>query len=240
MEVGKSLYPVLECHSRGVKSLVEAIAFDLYGTLFDTNSVAETSEKLYPGMGAQLSQLCREKQLQYTWLLSLMNSYANFDVITRNAIKFALNQLNLPHSNETVERLYSAYLNLKPFPDVPDALKALRAKKKLAILSNGTERMIRAVLKRSTLSPLFHEVISADLAKTYKPSPRVYALAPRILRIPKGKILFISSNPWDASGGKAYGFNVAWVNRKGRVAFDELGYLPDHEVSDLSGLVDIV
>ncbi len=220
--------------------LVEAIAFDLYGTLFDTNSVTETSEELYPGMGAQLSQLCREKQLQYTWLLSLMNSYANFDVVTRNAIKFALNHLNLRHGNESVGKLYSAYLNLKPFPDVPDALKVLRTKKKLAILSNGTERMIRAVLKRSSLSSLFHEVISADLAKTYKPSPRVYALAPRILRIPKGRILFVSSNTWDAAGGKAYGFKVAWVNRKGRAAFDQLGYHPDHEVSELSGLIDIV
>ncbi len=219
--------------------MIEAIAFDLYGTLFDTNSVAETGDQLYPGMGAQLSQFCREKQLQYTWLLSLMNRYANFDAVTRNAIKFALNQLNLRHSNETVERLYSAYLNLEPFPDVPDALKALRNKKKLAILSNGTEKMIRAVLKRSSLSSLFHEVISANLAKTYKPNPRVYALAPRILKIPKGKILFISSNPWDASGGKAYGFKVAWINRKGRVAFDELGFPPDHEVSDLSGLLQI-
>jgi 2-haloacid dehalogenase len=220
--------------------MVDAIAFDLYGTLFDTNSVAETCEKLYPGMGAQLSQLCREKQLQYTWLVSMMNKYADFESVTRSAIKFVLNQLNLRHNDDAVEKVYSAYLHLKPFPDVPDALRSLRRRKKLAILSNGTEGMIREVLNRSSLSSLFHKVISVDQAKTYKPSPRVYALAPRILKVPKAKILFVSSNPWDVSGAKAYGFKVAWVNRKVNAAFDELGYRPDHEVSDLSELIGVL
>jgi len=214
--------------------------FDLYGTLFDTSSIAGTCEKLYPGMGAQLSQLCREKQLQYTWLLSLMGKYANFDAVTKNAVRFVLNQLNLSHTEESVKELYSAYLNLDPFPEVPGVLRSLHQENKLTILSNGTEKMIRAVLKRSSLLSLFHEVMSVDRVKAYKPSPRVYALAPRTLRIPKNKILFVSSNTWDASGAKAFGFKVAWVNRKGQVAFDELGYRPDHEVKDLTGILRII
>lgn len=169
-----------------------------------------------------------------------MNRYADFEAVTRSAIKFVLNQQNLRYNKDTVEKVYSAYLRLKPFPDVPDALRSLRSGKKLAILSNGTERMIREVLTRSSLSSLLHKVISVDPVKTYKPSPRVYALAPRILKVPRTKILFVSSNPWDVSGAKAYGFKVAWVNRKARAAFDELGYRPDYEVSDLPGLIDVV
>ncbi|MCS4540333.1 MAG: haloacid dehalogenase type II [Thaumarchaeota archaeon] len=215
----------------------DAIVFDLYGTLFDVSSVADTCERLFPGRGNQLSQLFREKQIEYTWRASLTNHYSNFEAITERAIRFVLENLGLDYNGGVLESLQSAYLELKPFEEVPEALKLMKGRAILAILSNGTQKTIRAVLARSSMLSLFDKIISVDLVRTYKPSPKVYALAPRILRVPKSKILFVSSNSWDAAGAKAFGLKVAWINRKGQRAFDGLGYRPDFEIPDLAALV---
>ncbi|MBI3022772.1 MAG: haloacid dehalogenase type II [Thaumarchaeota archaeon] len=223
--------------SRAHPRLRDAIVFDLYGTLFDVSSVADTCERLFPGRGNQLSQLFREKQIEYTWRASLTNHYSNFEAITERAIRFVLENLGLDYNGGVLESLQSAYLELKPFEEVPEALKLMKGRATLAILSNGTQKTIRAVLARSSMLSLFDKIISVDLVRTYKPSPKVYALAPRILRVPKSKILFVSSNSWDAAGAKAFGLKVAWINRKGQRAFDGLGYRPDFEIPDLAALV---
>ncbi|MBI2648980.1 MAG: haloacid dehalogenase type II [Thaumarchaeota archaeon] len=223
--------------SRAHPRLRDAIVFDLYGTLFDVSSVADTCERLFPGRGNQLSQLFREKQIEYTWRASLTNHYSNFEAITERAIRFVLENLGLDYNGGVLESLQSAYLELKPFEEVPEALKLMKGRATLAILSNGTQKTIRSVLARSSMLSLFDKIISVDLVRTYKPSPKVYALAPRILRVPKSKILFVSSNSWDAAGAKAFGLKVAWINRKGQRAFDGLGYRPDFEIPDLAALV---
>ena len=127
-----------------------------------------------------------------------------------------------------------AYLTLDAFPDVRPALEALKGAP-LAILSNGSPTMLDSVVRHNGLESYFAAVISVDRVKTYKPSPRVYALGPEILRLPAGEILFVSSNLWDAAGAKAFGYQVCWCNRSG-AAVEDLGFAPDFMVSRLDAM----
>lgn len=216
---------------------IDAIAFDLYGTLFDVHSVAAACDAAFPGQGAAISTLWRQKQLEYTWLRSLMGRYAPFDAVTLDALRNACAQLGLPLAPGQAEALASAYLRLAPFAEVPAALAGLRALGlPLAILSNGSPATIAAVVGQAGLASAFDALVSVDSLRVYKPHPSVYQLAVERFAVPKARILFVSSNAWDASGAKAYGFRVAWLDRSGR-AFDELGERPDAVIAGLDGLL---
>lgn len=208
-----------------MKKTIKALVFDAYGTLFDPLSVASLCEELYPGHGSALSQLWRSRQLEYTWLRSLMGHYENFWKVTEAALIFASRSLRLPCESATRERLMQAYLSLRPFAEVPDTLKALRGYP-LSILSNGTPEMLRGVVKNSGLESVFSQIISVEEVRTYKPSPRVYDLAVRRMGVEPAAIGFVSANFWDAAGAKACGFFTCWVNRSNAPA-EELGLVPD-------------
>ena len=217
---------------------IKALVFDAYGTLFDVHSVISVCQQLFPGQGTALSQMWRAKQLEYTWLLSLMGRYQDFWKVTESALVFACKVLGLPCDPSTRDRLMDAYLRLDPYPEVPAALNAL-SHYPLAILSNGSPRMLKAAVENAGLQGLFAQVISVHEVKIYKPSPRVYQLAPKRLGVGPEAIGFVSSNSFDVIGAKAFGFWVCWVNRAD-IAGDELGVTPDVTVARLTDLASIV
>ena len=214
-----------------------AFVFDAYGTLFDVHSVMEAARAVTPDPQA-LSLLWRQKQLEYTWLRSLMGRYQDFWLVTGQALRFALRRLGITAGESQIEALMSAYLTLSPFPEVPAALRVLRGRP-LAILSNGSPRMLESAVRSSGLGAAFDHVLSVDAVGVYKPSPLVYDLAVRALDLPAGEILFVSSNAWDVAGAGAYGFRTCWCNRANAPA-DELDVTPDYEVDRLDAILDKV
>jgi 2-haloacid dehalogenase len=212
---------------------IRGYVFDAYGTLFDVHSVVEAGRAIAPDPAA-LSALWRQKQLEYTWLRSLMGRYEDFWRVTEDALRHALRRLGLPAGPPDIERLMQAYLSLACFPEVPAALDRLRGRPR-AILSNGAPAMLAAAVASSGLGDRLEHVISVDAVKVFKPSPQVYALGPGTLGVPAGELLFVSSNAWDVAGAKAFGYQVAWCNRTGAPA-EELGLAPDLVVGGLDQL----
>ncbi len=191
-----------------------ALLFDAYGTLFDVHSVAARCEQLWPGQGRAVSERWRAKQLEYTWLRSLMGRYQDFERITADGLRHACDALGLPCGEERVAELLAQYRRLAPFPEVANALAQLAGFKR-AILSNGTPAMLAAAVRHAGLEGQLDAVLSVDSVKTYKPDPRVYQSAVDALGIEAGRIGFVSANGWDAAGAKAFGFRVFWINRAG-------------------------
>jgi 2-haloacid dehalogenase len=212
---------------------IRGYVFDAYGTLFDVHSVIEAGREITTDP-ATLSQVWRQKQLEYTWLRSLMGRYEDFWSVTAAALGYAIRRLGLTATGPQIARLLDAYLTLACFPEVAEALARLDGRPR-AILSNGSPRMLHAAVASSGLGPLLQHVISVDAVKVYKPSPRVYALGPQVIGIPARDLLFVSSNAWDVAGAKAFGYRVAWCNRTGAPA-EELGLTPDHEIARLDQL----
>jgi 2-haloacid dehalogenase len=219
---------------------IRALVFDAYGTLFDVHSVAALCEELWPGEGAQLTRLWRAKQLEYSWLRSLMRRYEGFEQITTAALGYACAALGLALEDEPRRRLLRAYRELAIFPEVHSALAALKTMRiRRAILSNGSPAMLRPAVAHAGLGGLIGTVLSVDPRRTYKPAPTVYRLAVERLRIPKRAIGFVSSNCWDACGAKAFGFRTFWINRSG-APVDALGVSPDHILHSLDELPELL
>ena len=195
---------------------VDALVFDAYGTLFDVHSVEATAERLYPGYGQALSHLWRSKQLEYTWLQSLMQSAhqrrEDFAAVTAHALDYAVEKLGLAQSPAARHRLLDTYLDLSPFADAEPALSALAPLPRL-ILSNGTREMLEPLAAATGLARHLDAILSVDAAGIYKPSPRVYQLAVDYLKLLPVRIGFVSSNGWDAAGAKAFGLTAIWINR---------------------------
>jgi 2-haloacid dehalogenase len=217
---------------------LQALVFDAYGTLFDVHSVIAKGEEFFPGRGQALSQLWRTKQLEYTWLRSLMGRYEDFSVVTRQGLAYACAALTLPCSDAQSAALMDAYRTLKPYPEVRAALTQL-AGRRLAILSNGAPEMLSAVVQAGDLQGYFHVVLSVHDVGIYKPDPRVYQLAVDRLGIARERIGFVSSNGWDAAGAAAFGFTVYWINRLG-APVEHLPAKPEAVIRDLSELPSLL
>jgi 2-haloacid dehalogenase len=241
---------------------IKAVVFDAYGTLYDIQSVATVTEQAFPGYGEIITQIWRIKQLEYTWLRSLMRRYQDFSVITRDSLAYTLRVLGLKYESAAFERIMGKYLHLDLYPDAAAALAAMRGRK-LAILSNGSPAMLNALVANSGLDRVLDATISIDSKRVFKPSPEAYGLIETELGVPPAEVLFVSSNPWDACGAKAFGLNVAWIERVTpeamalacvrsnlvapltmfkaiRTQMDELGLEPDHRIHTLSELPDLV
>jgi 2-haloacid dehalogenase len=213
---------------------VRALVFDAYGTLFDPFAVKTRAEELFPGNGAALSQLWRAKQLEYSWLRTLMGRYENFWKITEDALVFSCRTLNLSCDEHQQKRLMQVYLTLPAFPEVRPALEKLSSLP-LSILSNGTPEMLTPLVAVNNLAHFFRNIFSVDALQLYKPRPEVYQHAVTRLGIPKEAIGFISSNYWDIAGAASFGFRTYWLNRNSAVP-DELGVAPAATVQTLSDL----
>jgi 2-haloacid dehalogenase len=241
---------------------IKAVVFDAYGTLYDIQSVADVTEEAFPGYGEIVTQVWRIKQLEYTWLRSLMRRYQDFEQLTRDALAYTLRSLGLQCDDDEFEELIDKYLHLDLYSDALAALSALKGKK-LAILSNGSPAMLNALVKNTGLDSLLDATISVDAKKIFKPSPEAYTLIEEQLGIAPREVLFISSNPWDACGAKSFGLNVAWIERVTpeamallcvesetvapltmfkalRTQMDELGTVPDHRIRSLQDIPRVI
>lgn len=205
--------------------MVKALVFDAYGTLFDVRSVWGRCEEVFPGHGSDLTTLWRSKQLQYTWLRSLMGKYQDFWQITEEGLVFACRSLGLDASSDQIDHLMQAYLSLDPFPDVAAALDALGSVP-CSILSNGSPTMLQSVVRSAGLEGRFEHILSVEEVRIYKPNPVVYQLAEKHLGMRRHEIGFVSSNCWDVAGGKAFGFPAYWLNRD-QAPLETLGFQPD-------------
>jgi 2-haloacid dehalogenase len=212
---------------------IRGYVFDAYGTLFDVNAVVEAGRALTADPLA-LSVLWRQKQLEYTWLRSLMGRYEDFWAVTEAALRHSVKRLGIAASDADLARLMDAYNRLACFPEVPEALARLAGRPR-AILSNGAPRMLAAAVASSGLAHALEHVISVERVRIYKPAPAVYALGPTTLGLPAGDLLFVSSNAWDVAGAKAFGYRVAWCNRLGTPE-EELGLRADTVVARLTEL----
>jgi 2-haloacid dehalogenase len=212
-----------------------ALVFDAYGTLYDVASVAGRCEHHFPGQGRPISDLWRQKQLEYTWLMSLMGRYRDFRELTEAGLRFACAALGAALSAEAAADLMEAYHRLAAYPEVPGALERLGRRLPLAILSNGTPEMLARVTAHAGLQTRFQHVLSVDELGIYKPSPRVYRLAVERLGVPADRIGFVSSNAWDVAGAKSFGLRVFWLNRLERTP-ERLGYDADAVIRTLDDL----
>ena len=215
---------------------LKAIVFDAYGTLFDVHSIVERGGNGISGDLEALSRLWRQKQLESTWLRALMERYEDFWHVTEAALRSAARQLSIEVTDLQLNMLMRAYLVPAAFADARSALETLKGVP-LAILSNGSPTMLDSAVRNNGLESCFAEVISVDRVKTYKPSPRVYALGPDVFHVRAEEILFVSSNLWDAAGAKAFGYQVCWCNRA-EEKMDCWGFDPDFMVSRLDQIAE--
>ena len=215
---------------------ISALVFDAYGTLFDVHSVTRLADAHFPGKGAALSAAWRAKQLEYTWLRSLMDRYEDFNRVTLAALEWSLQSLGLEAEPAVRDALLGEYRRLAMFPEVPATLERLAKDRPLAILSNGHPEMLGALIDHNGVRDRFRGgILSVHAAKVFKPDASVYRLAEEALGLSRTVMGFVSSNGWDAAGAKTFGFQVFWVNRA-KAPVERLGVRPDAVIDDLSAL----
>lgn len=218
---------------------ITACVFDAYGTLFDVHSAVGRYRERLGDKADAVSMAWRTKQLEYTWLRSLMDRYVDFWQITGDGLDFAM-EANGIDDADLREELMNAYLTLDCYPEVPQVLHALKdAGLQTAILSNGSPRMLEAAVASAGLENLLDEVISVDTLGVFKPAMEVYQQVLHLLDVGRGQVSFQSSNAWDAAGAATFGFNVAWCNRFGQ-GRERLPDGPQVEMKTLSELPGIV
>ncbi len=218
---------------------IHACVFDAYGTLFDVNSAAAQERGALGDKWQPLADLWRTKQLQYTWLRGLMGRHADFWQVTGDALDYSMASLKIDDP-ALRSRLMDLYLRLKSYAEVKATLEQLnKGGMKLAILSNGSPKMLAAATENSAIASLIDALISVEEVQVFKPHPSVYALAAARFGIKPEQICFLSSNSWDAHAAKAFGFHVVWCNRFGQ-APERMPELPDGEISTLAALPEIL
>jgi 2-haloacid dehalogenase len=207
----------------------KAVLFDAYGTLFDVYSVGLLAEQLFPGQGQALGVLWRDKQIEYTRLVTASNDgahYRPFWELTRAGLRYACKRLGLELTGEREQQLMNQYRHLSAFPENRDVLQALKRKRvTTGILSNGDPDMLGVAVRSAGMEDLLDHVLSVDSVRRYKTHPEAYALGPQATGLPAQQILFVSCNGWDALGATWFGFRTLWVNRY-QLPFEELGTQP--------------
>jgi 2-haloacid dehalogenase len=194
---------------------VELCVFDAYGTLYDFNSAVARHRAAIGAKADALTEMWRDKQIQYTWLRNCMGAYDKFWQVTGEALDHCLAAQEIA-APDVREKLLSAYLALAAFPEVTATLDRLkRSGRRLAILSNGNPEMLDPMVRASGLADRFEAVLSVDAVGVFKPDPRVYRLVEARLGVTPDKVCFLSSNCWDAHGAAHFGFRTVWVNRRG-------------------------
>ena len=228
--------------------MIKAVVFDAYGTLFDVYAISALAERLYPSHGTSISTLWRDKQIEYTRLISLSDPhnpagsrhYLPFWELTRLALRYTLARLKLTLTAENEDALMGQYAHLTAFPENLGVLQTLKAKGfATAILSNGNPEMLDSAVASAGMNHLLDHVISVDCIKQFKTSPGSYALVTQYFPVQNEEILFVSSNAWDALGATWHGFTTLWVNRQG-LPHETLGPKPTYTGTDLMGVLDVL
>jgi 2-haloacid dehalogenase len=218
---------------------IAACVFDAYGTLFDVAAAARRCQAALGAKAEPLAALWRSKQLEYSWLRSLMGRHADFWQVTGEALDYAMAALALADP-ALRERLMQLYLVLDAYPDARSALEALkRSGRPSAILSNGSPSMLEAAVKSAAIAGLLDHLLSVEDVGIFKPDRRVYDLAARRLGLAAERICFVSSNGWDAAGAALFGFKAVWVNRAGAPR-ERLPATPAAEIRSLDDLPALI
>ncbi len=226
---------------------IRVVVFDAYGTLFDVYSIGALAEKLYPGQGAALSVLWRDKQIEYTRLISLSDPdpkgsrhYQSFWDLTRASLRYALARLGLVHTHANEEALMAQYAELTAFPENLWVLQALRERgMATAILSNGSPEMLQSAVHSAGMSALLDAVLSVDSVRQFKTTPTSYQIVTDHFGFAPADVLFVSSNAWDALGATWFGFTTLWVNRQG-LPPEAIGPAPHHTGRDLTAVLQVL
>jgi 2-haloacid dehalogenase len=228
--------------------MIKAVVFDAYGTLFDVYSISALAERLYPGQGAAISTLWRDKQIEYTRLISLSDPhnptgsrhYLPFWELTRLSLRYTLARLKLVLTAESEDALMGQYAHLTAFPENLAVLQALKAKGlATAILSNGNPEMLDSAVISAGMKDVLDHVISVDSIKQFKTSPSSYGLVNQYFPVQNEEILFVSSNAWDALGATWHGFQTLWVNRQG-LPYETLGPKPNFTGTHLTRVLEVL
>ena len=216
----------------------KAVLFDAYGTLFDVYSVALLAEQLFPGHGERLAVLWRDKQIDYTRLLSMSGRYRPFWEVTRAGLRWAALRLKLALEPAAEDRLMNQYRHLSAFPENRGVLAELQRRGvPTGILSNGDPEMLQVAVKSAGLAEHLQHVLSVHGVQRYKTDPAAYALGPAAFGLQPREILFVSSNGWDAIGATWYGYTTLWVNRAG-LPLEALDTEPTRTGSNLRDVLD--
>jgi 2-haloacid dehalogenase len=226
--------------ARATSPTADILAFDVYGTLVDPIGIARALERVVPSSAARIAELWRQKQLEYSFRLTVMDRYQDFEWVTARAFEYALAATETTLEGQQRAAILAQYDSLAPFPEVEVGLQALQsAAVPMVVFSNGTPRMLRAVLSAAGLTNYFDDVVSVDEVGAFKPAPRVYRhLAERVGR-PPSQIRLISSNPFDVIGALAVEMQAIWVNR-GTAPFDTLTPPPPLTVASLTELASVL
>ncbi|TXH85557.1 MAG: haloacid dehalogenase type II [Rhizobium sp.] len=191
---------------------IKAFVFDAYGTLYDVQSVEQTVETAFPGYGSLITSAWRMKQLEYSWLATLMDRYEDFWSLTLRSLDYTLRSLQLSADAQFLEDIAAAYLDLKPYDDAMRCLERL-APRRRAILSNGSRSMLSSLASNSKLDRSLDCILSVDAKRVFKPAPQAYALVEEELGVARNEVVFVSSNGFDICGAKSFGFTVVRVAR---------------------------
>lgn len=241
---------------------IKALVFDAYGTLYDVQTVSAVTDEAFPGYGDYITQVWRMKQLEYTWLRTMMGDYKDFWSVTRDALAYTLKTIGLEADQKLFDRIAEAYNNLEPYPDAKESLTLLSSYR-LAILSNGNPGMLNALTRNSGLDKYLEAWISIDSMKAFKPDPRAYEPVTKAMGLEVDEVLFVSSNGFDVSGAKRFGFRVARIERVTpdalnkeirssqtiapttmfkamRMQTEAIGYGPDFVIPSLRHLPDVL
>ena len=204
----------------------KAVLFDVYGTLLDVYSVGLRAEQMFPGAGERLARAWREKQIEYSRLVSMSGRYRPFWQLTRDALQVSAATLQLALDDAGADSLMNEYRHLSAFPENRGVLQSLADRGiRAGVLSNGDPEMLAVAIRSAGLTELIAPVLSVHATRRYKTDPAAYAIGPVALGLPACEILFVSSNCWDAIGATWYGFTTLWVNRAG-APMERLGIEP--------------
>jgi len=227
---------------------IQTVVFDAYGTLFDVYSIGALAEQLYPGQGAAISVLWRDKQIDYTRLITMSDPhrpegsryYQSFWDITRSALLYTLERFTLEAKPEHIDALMGQYAQLTPFAENLGVLQHLKTRGiTTAILSNGSPEMLQTAVSSAGMTNLIDHVISVDAIRLFKTSPEAYGLVQHTIAANAHDILFVSSNSWDALGATWFGFTTLWVNRQ-QLPFEAIGPQPTYTGHDLTRVLDVL
>lgn len=227
---------------------IKAVVFDAYGTLFDVYAIGVLAEQLYPGQGVSISTLWRDKQIEYTRLITLSDPnpetgskhYQSFWALTRLSLHYTLEKLKLEVNEANIDALMGQYAHLTPFAENLDVLQQLKAAGiQTAILSNGSPDMLASATRSAGMTGLIDHILSVDGIRLFKTAPQSYRLVFKVIDARAEEILFVSSNAWDALGATWFGFTTLWVNRQG-LPYEAIGPKPHFMSSNLTGVLQTV
>ena len=227
--------------------MYKLIAFDAYGTLFDVYSMGQLAEELFPGCGQALALMWRERQIEYTRLVTMSDPnpdgskhYLPFWELTIRSLRYVCKRMGLNLTDQYEKQLMDQYAKLTSFNDSLEVLKAIKGKGiSTAILSNGSREMLATVVESNGLKPYLDQVVTIEDVRLFKTAPQAYELLLKAFPVNKEEVLFVSSNAWDALAAKWFGFDVFWVNRLGH-PFEEIGEKPNHEGISLSKVLEVL